>query len=189
MQALRLQCGSNGSVTGVNVVGGAGSNSIPNGVIGSTVFGGTTFNGNSVQADWGTVSGGLGCSVGADAEKASVAGGHNNIATGGGAVVSGGTGSFIVKCSAGPGGSTPANLIFGDGSSANGSMLNVKDAGIAMVAGSSVVDLTGALTISCGGFLHGQVCPVCCLEEPIGWFSNRLNSTGNRPANKTKHCL
>lgn len=94
-QALRLQYGSDGSLTGVNVIGGAGSNSIPNNVIGATVFGGTSFVGNSVGANWSTVAGGLSCSIASSADKAFLGGGQNNSISGSTSVLAGGASNAV----------------------------------------------------------------------------------------------
>ncbi|MCG3132020.1 MAG: hypothetical protein FLDDKLPJ_02830 [Phycisphaerae bacterium] len=95
MRALRLQYGSDGNATGVNVIGGGGANSIPNNVIAATVFGGNDFVGNSANASWSTVAGGLACSISAGADKAFLGSGQNNNISGSTSVLVGGASNSV----------------------------------------------------------------------------------------------
>ncbi len=174
LQALRLQFGSNGSITGVNFVGGAGANSIPNNVIGATVFGGTTFLGNSVNADWSTVGGGLGCSVSSSADKSVVAGGQNNVANGSTSVISGGASNTT-------GGTT--STVAG-GASNNASQLR------STIGGGGFNTANGPNAVIAGGFQNtaGDTCAVGGGQQNIasGWYASiagGFNNVANSLAN------
>jgi hypothetical protein len=91
---LSIQQNTNGAP---DVIGGSSDNFVSPGIDGATIGGGGTTNyfgspyTNSVTADFGTVSGGMGNTVGG--QYASVGGGQGNTASSGSATVSGGEGN------------------------------------------------------------------------------------------------